>query len=119
MKKVAIVDDEPSLCQVFSYLVKKMGYDSVFVANDGAEIVRAVLNHEIDPDVIIMDYRMPKMDGLEAAKRILDGKPSTRIIIVSADDSIRSETRTLGLIFAQKPLSLSKLRDLIQRTIEV
>ncbi|MGH9918285.1 MAG: response regulator, partial [Nitrososphaerales archaeon] len=114
---VAIVDDEPDLTFVYSILVKKLGYYAEYVAHDGDEIVRAVLADGIHPAVILMDYRMPAMNGMQAAERILRARPEIRIIIATADDSVRREVIAAGLFFIQKPFSGKELAKAIEDSL--
>jgi DNA-binding NtrC family response regulator len=59
-KLVAIVDDDRSICASVSKLIERLGYRSPIVAHDGEEIVTAIVNHGLSPDVIMMDYRPAK-----------------------------------------------------------
>jgi len=102
-KKIAIVDDEESIRKVYSIILKRLGYEIDFLAGDGDECVRNVLELNSLPDLIIMDYRMPAMDGLEASALLLRHNPELRIIIASADDSIQPRVESMGMIFLQKP----------------
>ena len=56
-------------------------------AENGAEAVRMV--RELDPDVVLLDVKMPVMDGTEAARVIHQISPATRIVLISVDDSPR------------------------------
>lgn len=81
--RVLIADDDPA----FRLLARReLGRDSRFSvlqdAGDGAEAVSLAAREK--PDVILMDIRMPVMDGVEAARRILEARPETVIIIVSS-----------------------------------
>lgn len=119
IKSIAIVDDDEELCTLFSMLVKRLGYHAECVAHDGDEIVRAVLEDSIHPDLILMDYRMPTMNGMQAAEKILRVKPEVKIIIATADDSVlrdpsRHDVVSAGLFFLQKPFSISSLSKTIE-----
>jgi CheY-like chemotaxis protein len=117
-KRVAIVDDDFELLTTYSVVLEHLGYMTL-TANDGDEIVDQVLHgHEAAPDVILMDYRMPKMNGLEAAKRILRNSPGIKIIMSTADDSVKHEAIAAGMTFLQKPFSLEKLANAIRESLD-
>lgn len=116
-RSLAIVEDEQDLISVYSRVVKELGFDPVFVARGGEEIVRAVAEGRTSPDVIIMDYRLPGINGIEAAKRVLKHRPETKVIVASADDSVRAESISLGFAFLQKPFSLATFSDRIKRVV--
>jgi len=83
-KRIAIVDDEEDLCSAISMILKHLGYDIECIAHGGGEIVQAVIRGK-HPGVIIMDYRTPGMDGLQAAEIVLKEMPNIKIIIASVD----------------------------------
>jgi two-component system, chemotaxis family, chemotaxis protein CheY len=116
-KRVAIVDDDFELLTTYSVVLEHLGYTTL-TANDGDEIVDQVLHgHEPAPDVILMDYRMPKMNGLEAAKKILRNRPGVKIIMSTADDSVKQEAISAGMTFLQKPFSLGELASAIRESL--
>jgi CheY-like chemotaxis protein len=116
-KSIAIVDDEDDLRSLFSRLVKGLGYHLACVANDGDEIVQLVLEDSIHPDLILMDYRMPTMNGMQAAGKILRVRPEIKIIIDTGDDSVRQDAISAGLFFMLKPFSISALAKTIEEAI--
>lgn len=69
----------------------------------------------IKPDVVIMDYRLPGMDGIRAAKELLRKVPETKAVITTADDTIRAKAEASGLYFLQKPFSTSTLPAFLAR----
>jgi two-component system chemotaxis response regulator CheY len=116
-KRIAIVDDDFHLRTTYSFVLEHLGYKTL-IASDGDEIVNRVLDaKEAVPDVILMDYRMPKMNGLEAAKTILRNRPDIKIIISTADDSVRQEAISAGTTFLQKPFSLEELASAIRESL--
>jgi CheY-like chemotaxis protein len=117
IKSIAIVDDEKELCTLFSMLVRSLGYRAECVAYDGDEIVQLVLEDSIHPDLILMDYRMPTMNGLQAAERIRRVRPEMKIIIATADDSVRRDVTAAGIYFLQKPFSISALSRMIEEAV--
>jgi DNA-binding NarL/FixJ family response regulator len=90
---VVIADDQALVRGGFRLILKAAGIDVVAEAADGAEAVAAARAHR--PDVVLMDIRMPAMDGIEATRQILadapasdrrGGGPPTRIIILTTFD---------------------------------
>jgi two-component system, chemotaxis family, chemotaxis protein CheY len=116
VKRVAIVDDEEDLVAVYAIMVRKWGHRVEFTGSDGTDIVRAFDGRRIQPDVVLIDYRMKTMNGLEAAKRIRSTDPLVRIVLVSADDSIKQDAISTGFVFLQKPFSSAELKDLLNAT---
>ena len=82
-KKVLVVDDEKPISDIINFNLEKEGYE-VLIAYDGEEALARV--EADDPDLIILDLMLPKIDGLEVAKRVRV-KHSTPIIMVTAKDS--------------------------------
>ena len=82
--RVVIVDDQALVRRGFRMILAAGGIDVVGEAADGAEAVAAVA--ELRPDVVLMDIRMPTMDGLEATRRILASGPDCRVIILTTFD---------------------------------
>jgi CheY-like chemotaxis protein len=115
---IAIVDDEKDLSLVFSLLIRSLGYHTEFIAHDGTEIVEALTGGSIHPDLILMDHRMPMMDGLQAAETIKRMMPKVRILIASADDSIAKSATSAGFFFIQKPFSKSSLAKAIKEALD-
>jgi DNA-binding NarL/FixJ family response regulator len=84
---VVIADDQALVRGGFRLILKAAGINVAAEAADGAQAVAAVLEHR--PDVVLMDVRMPVMDGIEATRRIVadaDVDSPTRIIILTTFD---------------------------------
>lgn len=79
-RKILIVDDEKNIVDIIAFNLKKDGYQ-VIKAADGEEGVKMAL--EENPDLILLDIMMPKMDGYEACKKIRE-KKNTPIIMLTA-----------------------------------
>lgn len=92
MKKVLIVDDEPSIVTLLTFNLEKEGYQ-VTSANDGLTGYELALQENFD--FIILDIMLPRLDGMEITKRLRQEKVQTPILLLTAkDDTI---DRILGL----------------------
>lgn len=83
--RVVIADDQTLVRTGFRMILTADGLDVVAEATDGSEAIDAV--RRTKPDVVLMDIRMPEVDGLEATRRILTGHPDEpRVIILTTFD---------------------------------
>ncbi|MFD9466830.1 response regulator [Streptomyces sp. NPDC060027] len=86
--RAVIADDQALVRTGFGMILAADGIEVTAEAADGAEAVDAV--RRTRPDVVLMDIRMPRMDGIEATRRILgggpDGSDGTRVIILTTYD---------------------------------
>ncbi|HEX9330901.1 MAG TPA: response regulator transcription factor [Anaerolineales bacterium] len=92
MPSVLIVDDDPKLLKM---LQRTLVYENlnVFTATNGLEALPLVQTHQ--PDLIIVDWMMPKMDGLSFIQRLRDEENKTMVLMLTARDAI--ENRVEGL----------------------
>ena len=80
--RVLIADDHPVYRDGLARLLSDLGgFDVVGAAADGEEAV--TLASVLTPDVIVMDLRMPRLDGIEATRRITNASPHVRIVVLS------------------------------------
>jgi two-component system, OmpR family, response regulator len=115
VRRVLIVDDEPSIRDVMATLLLDAGY-SVQTAADGRlalEIIDLAL-----PDLIITDVMMPQFDGWALLDRVHERNLSLPVILMSAGDWIRRR-RTPPIpdhaVFLGKPFAVEKLLELVVR----
>ncbi len=80
--RLLIADDQPLFASSLEELLApEDSVEVVGVAHDGAEAVE--LAASLDPDVVLLDVEMPRLDGFQAAERIKERSPATRIVIVT------------------------------------
>jgi two-component system NarL family response regulator len=83
--RVLIVDDQPLFRRGLQLVLRTVtGVEVIGEAGDGLEAVEKV--RELVPDVVLMEVRMPVMNGIEAARRIRSEVPSTRILMLTMSD---------------------------------
>ena len=92
-KKILIVDDEKNIRDIIIYNLKKEGYQ-ILQAADGEEGVRLAMEEE--PDLILLDIMMPKMDGYDACKKIRETKNTPIIMLTARAEEV---DKVLGLEF--------------------
>ena len=116
MATIFLIDDDSSIITLFDKFLTLLGHEIVAKAYNGEEAVKIFHEFRKIPDLILMDHRMPKKDGLTAAKEILEFNNNTKIIICSADYSIKDRVLALGVMsFLEKPFKLEKLSQLIKK----
>ena len=93
--KVLIVDDNAGIRRLLKRAIHEVT-DTVWECGDGAEALASYTDHL--PDVVLMDIRMPLLDGLEATRQILRFDPFARVVIVTDydDDDLRRAATEAG-----------------------
>jgi DNA-binding NarL/FixJ family response regulator len=93
--RVVLVDDEAMVrVGLRMVLTAEPDVEVVGEASDGAEAVDVVLATE--PDVVLMDVRMPRVDGLEGARRVLAARPASKVVVLTTfdeDDHVQAALR--------------------------
>ena len=103
--RILVVDDDPVLSELVSYILRAEGYEAV-VANDGEDGLRKF--QATQPDLVVLDVTMPEMDGFEVCKRIRT-VASTPIIMLTAQGSEDAIVRGLDIgadDYVTKPFQL-------------
>lgn len=108
--RILLVDDEPDIVEFLQYNLEQEGFD-VITAFNGEDALRKV---KTEPDLIILDVMMPKMDGFEVCRRIREDKSRVHIpvIFLTARSGEQDEIKGLELgadDFVGKPISPKKL----------
>ena len=117
MIRVLVADDQALVRAGVRMLLQATGdMEVVAEAEDGAEAVRLAERHL--PDVVLMDLRMPRVDGLEAIKRVLAARPSTRIVVLTTfaeDGNVYAALRAGAAGFLVKDDDPERMVDAVRR----
>jgi len=111
---ILIVDDEPLARQRLSNLLKDMnGYEPCGEAANGNEALQ--LAQELKPDIVLLDIRMPGMDGLEAAQHLNNmSKPPAIIFTTAYSDHALEAFETHAVDYLLKPIKEERLNEALQ-----
>jgi DNA-binding NtrC family response regulator len=117
MSKILVIDDEPSIRDLLDTLLRRKGYVVVLAESGrkGLELFRR--DH---PDVIILDMKMPGMDGLTVLQEIhrLDPRQPVIILTGAGTAEMEQQVRALGVTeFVEKEFSLDHLGDSLKRIL--
>lgn len=114
--RVVVADDQTVVRDGLVTLLKLLpGIDVIAAAADGLEAVRLVGEH--DPDVLLVDLRMPTMDGVEATRRVRADYPRTEVVVLttySDDDSVLSALRAGARGFLTKDADAESIGRALQ-----
>lgn len=113
MSKILVVDDEVKACKLLKRFLELKGYE-VIVSNDGEDAIEKAKNEK--PDAILLDIRMPGMEGTEVLKRIREFDKDVGIIMVTA---VKEEATGKGALeagadeYITKPIDFNYLETTI------
>ena len=121
-KKVLVIDDNPTIVELIRHAVGLQGKYQVVVAYDGVQGLERF--HEEQPDCVIVDVKMPKMDGYQVVRCIRGDQTSanTPLIILSA--MLEDDDKLTGLLsgvdeYLAKPFKPSVLCATLERVMEI
>lgn len=113
------MDDEKDILEFYKELFSETLFEVVGSALDGLSAIETFKKMKIKPDIVIMDYKMPKMDGLEATKELFKIDSRIKIIFVTADLEIKLKALDLGAEgFLEKPFERKALMNILDRVLE-
>jgi CheY-like chemotaxis protein len=115
--KILVAEDEPELLRFYKILLEDLGYDIV-TAKDGQECLdayRAASNTGTRFDLVILDYRMPKMNGMEVANKIAASAPSQKLLMITAFSGLLDpEQKPEDMKIMSKPFEVDELVSTIK-----
>jgi len=116
-RNVLVVDDEKTVCNSCKKILTREGYN-VDVALSGEEALDKVKENRFD--AVIADWKMPKIDGIEVARRIKKGNPDIAVIMITGYPSVESSINAMrsGVSdYVPKPFTPEELSDAMVRAL--
>ena len=117
--RILIVDDEPSSLELLGFYLKEKGYE-IKCATTGRECLEDLASFE--PEILILDIRLPDADGLEILRRLKEGGGAAHVIIVTAFHDMSTTIRAMKLgafEYIPKPIDVDELELAIVRALEL
>ena len=114
-ERVLLVDDEEEFVETLAERMRTRGME-VATTNSGADALDLV-DHE-DFDVVVLDLKMPGIDGLEALKRIKGRRPDIQVVLLTGYATVEKGVEAIkhgALEFLEKPVDLASLTEAIHK----
>ncbi len=105
--RVLIADDQKGVGATLAALVESCGHEVVQVVGSGLEAIQAYTR--LKPDVVLMDFGMPRLNGATACRMILSKHPEAKIVIVTGTPATAEQADTGAIAILTKPIDLNKL----------
>jgi DNA-binding NtrC family response regulator len=115
---ILVIDDEAAQRDVLTGYLKKKGY-KIFSASSGQEGIEITMNNPVD--IILSDFKMPDLNGIEVLEQIKDINPEISFVIVTAYGTVENAVKAMRLgafDYISKPVDLDELDLMIDRIIE-
>lgn len=117
--KVMVLDDEPSITRYLSKMLQNHGFD-VTVSNDPQDAFEKITESSIEIDLLITDYSMPSMTGMELAEKVLSIRPEMPIILMTGYSAhIDGELAMKGGVkgFLKKPMTQEVMLEKVNQLL--
>lgn len=116
MKKILVADDEMAIRLLYSEELKEEGYE-VFTASNGREALEIVEKEPLD--LVILDIKMPEMDGIEALRQIKEKKPDLPVLLSTAYGEYKQDFATWASDdYLVKSSDLDDLKNAVKRYLK-
>ena len=118
MKRILIADDEESLQRLYQEEFEEEGYE-VILAGNGKEVLSRLEDPERIPDLIIMDIRMPEMNGIDTLRIIKEKYPQLPVILCSAYSEFKQDFSVWASDdYVVKSSDLTELKETVKKHLK-
>jgi DNA-binding NtrC family response regulator len=117
--RVVVIDDEPKMAEAIASALARSGHHCTVFTNGEAALADVLAR---PPDVVVTDWRMEGLDGIELLRRIHIEQPSTPVILVTAYGDVPSAVAAMragAFDYVTKPFDNDELRSLVERALEI
>jgi len=117
-KTILVVDDEKNIRLALSRALEELGLP-VAAAVNGEDALQQLESGDVG--IMLLDLKMPGMDGLEVLRRVASARPEVRVIIITAHGTVPNAVDAMKLgaaDFIQKPFSSDEVRQVVRRVLE-
>lgn len=118
MKTVLLVDDDLDVCSEFQVFLEHKGFE-VMTSGNALDALRCFRSKT--PDIVLTDYRMPELTGLDLLKDIKQLKPEIPVVLMSGDADMRTAVDAIkadAFDFLRKPISSAELMQVLQAALK-
>lgn len=118
MKKILIVDDQAGIRLLLNEVFKKEGFLTLMAANGQEALMKA---EETQPDMVLLDMKMPGMDGIEILKSLKKLRQEIQVIMMTAYgelDLIEESIDNGAANYFTKPFDVFEIRDAVKRLLQ-
>jgi DNA-binding NtrC family response regulator len=119
MTRLLVIDDDEASCRLVRAIFKSDGFEVLFAHDGVSGLKRAATD---DPDLLILDLELPRLDGLEVLERLKRSKPGLPIVMLTGRAEVKTAVRAtqLGAFdYLTKPVDPDDLIAMVRRALEV
>ena len=119
MSKILVIDDDSIIRTLLSNSLSKSGY-TVITANDGESGIKKAESEK--PDLVITDYQMPGLSGLDVLNQLKKTQPGIPVILLTAHGDVALTIKSIQLgayDFIEKPIQLQEVLEIIKNGLEI
>jgi len=116
-KEILIADDDPDIVRILEHTLKEAGY-SISIAADGEEAIRVIERDE--PALVLLDYRMPKLDGMGVLTWVSESRPDLMVVMMTAhgDELLAVDIMRAGAYdYVKKPFDPAEVARICEKAL--